>query len=122
MWVSWRSVRWQAFCARGKRNPWTEDPTLTEELDGAEPGAGLEASIASRDVLRRVLRRLEERLSPLGRQLFDLIYLREQTVDEVGATTGLSADAVYAWRSRLRRLARGTLRELSTDAGKRAGR
>ena len=105
----------------GKRNPWTEDPTLTEELDRAESGAGPEDSIASRDVLQRLLRRLEERLSPLGRQLFDLIYLREQTVDEVEATTGLSADAVYAWRSRLRRLARGMLQELSTDAGKRTG-
>jgi RNA polymerase sigma-70 factor (ECF subfamily) len=105
----------------GKRNPWTEDPTLTDELDGAEPGASLEATITSRDVLRRLLRRLEERLTPLGRHLFDLIYLREHTVDEVGATTGLSADAVYAWRSRLRRLARGMLMELSTEAGKGTG-
>ena len=104
----------------GKRNPWTEDPTLTDELDGEAPDAGPEATVASRDVLRQLLRRLEESLSPLGRHLFDLLYLREQSVDEVGTETGLSADAVYAWRSRLRRLARNLLNDLMSDTNRGA--
>lgn len=96
----------------GKRNPWKEDPTLTEELDGQDSAAGPEDQAASRDVLRRLLSRLEEQLSPLGRQLFDLLYLRERSVGEVQSDTGLSPDAIYAWRSRLRRLAHRARREL----------
>ncbi len=95
-----------------QRNPWTEDPTLTEELDDFDPAAGPEEAAASRDVLQRLLRHLEERLSPLGRHLFDLLYLRERSVSEVEHETGLSSDAVYAWRSRLRRLSRQILSEL----------
>lgn len=103
------------FLRTGKKNPWTEDPTLTEELDRVEPEAGPEQVAASRDTLRRLLRRLEESLSPLGRQLFELIFLREQSVREVEAATGLSTDAIYAWRSRLRRLAKTIHRELATE-------
>jgi len=90
----------------GKRNPWKEDPTLDGDLDRASPEVGPEQVVASRQRLRKVVDRLREDLSPLGWQLFDLIYLRELTVDEVETRTGLSRVAIYAWRSRLRRLAR----------------
>ncbi len=99
----------------GKRNPWKEDPTLTEQLDRTDPAAGPEDTVAGRHVLRQLLRRLEEQLSPLGRQLFDLIYLREKTVAEIRQETGLRSDAVYAWRSRLRRLARKLLTEMMSE-------
>lgn len=100
----------------GKRNPWQEDPTLTEELDDADPAAGPHDATVSRQILRRLLDRLEEQLSPLGRQLFDLIYLKERSVAEVEGQTGLGSDAVYAWRSRLRRLARRNLCELMSES------
>jgi RNA polymerase sigma-70 factor, ECF subfamily len=90
----------------GKRSPWKEDPTLTAELDGSDAGSGPDDTAASRQVLRRLLQRLTEELSPLGRQLFDLIFLRELTVPEVERQTGMSPEAIYAWRSRLRRLAK----------------
>ena len=89
----------------GKRSPWKEDPTLTEDLDGSDLGSGPDETAASRQVLRRLHERLTEELSPLGRQLFDLIFLRELTVPEVESQTGMSPEAIYAWRSRLRRLA-----------------
>lgn len=101
----------------GKRNPWREDPTLTEELDSADPAADPHEAAVSRDVLQSLLRRLEERLSPLGRHLFDLIYLQEKTVAEVADETGLGSDAIYAWRSRLRRLARKILATLMSESG-----
>lgn len=101
-----------SFLRSGKRSPWKEDPTLSEELD-AEPAreAEPELAAASRDQLRRLFVRLKEELTPLGRQLFDLLFLQELDVGEVGQRTGLSADAVYAWRSRLRKLARRILQE-----------
>jgi len=97
----------------GKRSPWKEDPTLTEKLDSEAPDAGPEASAASREQLRLLLEGLREQLSPLGWELFDLLYLRELSVSEVVGRTGMSSDAVYAWRSRLQRLARRLFQDLS---------
>jgi RNA polymerase sigma factor (sigma-70 family) len=95
----------------GKRDPWKEDPTMVEELDRPSPEAGPERLAASREQLEQLLERLREALSPLGWQLFDLLYLQERSVTEVEQATGLSAAAVYAWRSRLRRLAQDLLDE-----------
>lgn len=97
----------------GKRSPWKEDPTLAEDIDQAAPEVGPEEVTASREQLRHLLCRLAEELSPLGRHLFDLLFLRDLPFEEVTRQTGMSPDAVYAWRSRLRRLARRLLDEKS---------
>ncbi len=102
-----------SFLRSGKRNPWKEEPSLLEDLDAATPDRGPEEVTASREQLRLLLDRLRERLSPLGRQLFELLFVQELSLPETMAASGLSADAVYAWRSRLRRLAQGLLAELS---------
>ncbi len=101
----------------GKRSPWKEDPTLDDELDGAAPDPDPEERTASREHLRLLLGRLKEELSPLGWRLFDLLLVRERSVKEVRAETGMSRDAVYAWRSRLRKLARRLLDEIVSDHG-----
>lgn len=90
----------------GKRSPWKEEPTLTEDLDREAPATGPEQVTASREKLRLLLDRLKEELSPQGRHLFDLLFLRELSVAEAVGETGMSSDAVYAWRSRLVRLAK----------------
>ncbi len=89
----------------GKRSPWKEDPTFGDELDEPDPGKGPEEVAASRQELRSLLDRLRESLSPLGWRLFELLFVQELPLQEVAASTGLSADAIYAWRSRLRKLA-----------------
>ncbi len=101
----------------GKRSPWKEDPTLAEDMDQASsaPEHGPEEIVASREQLKLLLHRLTAELSPLGRQLFDLLFLRELPLEEVTRRTGMSPDAVYAWRSRLRRLARRLLDEPSEN-------
>ncbi|HKH47393.1 MAG TPA: hypothetical protein VKM72_22275 [Thermoanaerobaculia bacterium] len=96
----------------GKRSPWKDDPTLPESFEQASPESGPEEITASREQLKLLLHRLTEELSPLGRQLFDLLFLRELPCEEVIRQTGMTPDAVYAWRSRLRRLARRLLDEI----------
>ncbi len=103
----------------GRRSPWSDDPTVPEELDAPATGSGPEQVAASREELRLLLQRLTEELSPLGRHLFDLLFLQELTLVEVVERTGLSDDAVYAWRSRLRRLARRLQAELSESGRNR---
>jgi DNA-directed RNA polymerase specialized sigma24 family protein len=102
-----------SFLRSGKRNPWKEEPSPAEDLDVAAVDREPEAVAASREQLRLLLERLRERLSPLGRHLFELLFVQELSLTETMASSGLSADAVYAWRSRLRRLARDLLAELS---------
>lgn len=98
----------------GKRSPWKEDPTLPEHFTlAAAPESGPEEITASREQCKLLLDRLTEELSPLGRHLFDLLFLRELPLEEVVRETGMTPDAVYAWRSRLRRLVRRLLAEMS---------
>lgn len=92
----------------GRAAPWCAEPRCGEigAAGDPAPAPGPEARTASRQELSRLVARLRGELSPLGCRLFDLLFLREHSVEEAGAATGLSRDALYAWRSRLKRLAR----------------
>lgn len=102
-----------SFLRSGKRNPWREEPFAAEDLLTVTPEPGPEQVAASREQLRLVLDRLKAEVSPHGWRLFELLFVQELPLPEVMAASGLSADAVYAWRSRLRRLAHRLLADLS---------
>lgn len=102
-----------SFLRSGRRNPWKEDLATGETLEATAGDPGPEEEAASREQLHLLLDQLRQSLSPLGRQLFDLLFVQELSLPEAMAASGLSADAVYAWRSRLRRQARELLAELS---------
>ena len=102
-----------SFLRSGTRNPWKEEPSPVEDLETTAPDAGPEEATASREQLSLLLERLREKLSPLGHQLFMLLFVQEMSVPETMAESGLSADAVYQWRGRLRRLAQQLLAEMS---------
>jgi len=106
-----------AILRSGRRSPWTEDPTLTEELERPSDSAvGPEARVASQQLLAVLLDRLRATLSPKGLDLLERLYVREESVDAVCAATGMSHDAVYAWRSRLSKLVRAFLAEEMTES------
>lgn len=96
-----------------KRVPWSD-----ETVRDSDPGpAGLdvesvEAGAASRELLARLLTHLESTLSTRGLDLFQRLYVDEQTVEEVCVQTGLSANAVHQWRRRLGLAAREALEHL----------
>jgi RNA polymerase sigma factor (sigma-70 family) len=90
-----------------KRNPFTEDATLESEFDELNLEApSHEGAVMSRDLLRQVFGSLDAKLSPLGRTLFQALFIDQLEVSELMLQTGLSRDAVYAWRSRLTKLLR----------------
>ncbi len=106
-----------AIFRTGKRSPWTEDPTLSSELDDVDAQlTHPDVMLASRELLTALLARLRERLSPLGLHLFQQLIVDEVPVAEVSAATHMSMDAVYAWRSRLSRLIRLLGSELEKEA------
>jgi RNA polymerase sigma-70 factor (ECF subfamily) len=106
-----------SFLRTGKRNPWREEEADEEAL-AAVPSAHVEPAeeVASADFVAHLHERLRETLTPLGMRLFELLYVEERSVEEVCAATALSADAVYAWRSRLRRTAQGLCRQLASES------
>ncbi len=91
-----------------RHSPWTEEPT--EDLGPLLPDMDTpEGRVTSRQTLAAVLAWLEDTLSPMGLELFDLLVVQDLDAAEVVARTGLSRDAVYAWRSRLEKLIRTRL-------------
>lgn len=99
----------------GKKSAWLDDPTLADDFDEATTAPSPERQTASKQQLNILLGRLRERLSPLGWRLFDLLLIQERTLAEVETETTLSRDAIYAWRSRLRRLAGQLWRSLLVE-------
>jgi len=105
-----------SFLRNGKRNPRKEDPSFAaDELEAVAVTVDddPEKVTASRELLSCLLDGLREELSPLGWWLFELLFVQELSQAEVEAVSGLSADAVYAWRSRLRSRAKKLLAEMS---------
>ena len=99
----------------GRRRPWSEDRTVDASLEdyaGVTPDA--EAPVAARELFVRIFARLQQELSPQGLELFQMLLVEERAVEDVCAATGLSRDAVYAWRSRLPKLVRRLASEIST--------
>ncbi len=99
-----------------RRSPWTEDPTLMEELDTPVDATGVELRVESQQMLEALLDRLREELSPLGLSLFEMLFIHQRSVPEVCERMGMSRDAVYAWQSRLGKLTRKLGAELMSDS------
>jgi len=105
-----------SFLRSGRRNPWKEELASGEELDVRIDEPSPDRVAAGRQQLRLLVDGLRDHLSPLGFHLFQLLFVQELSLPETMAASGLSADAVYAWRSRLRRLARELMSDLSGTA------
>ena len=100
-----------------RRSPWTEDPTLQESMvePAGESPPTPEQQAISKLFLQRLLDCVRAELSPLGMQLFQLVLVEQRPIDDVTAATGMNRDAVYAWRSRLRKLVRRVSAELTAS-------
>ena len=88
-----------------RRSPWTGTPVADEVLERVVVGEPATARhVESNEQLEQLLERLGERLDERGMLLFQLLYVEERSLEEVMATTDMTRDAVYAWRSRFRKL------------------
>ncbi len=97
----------------GRRSAWREDATESATLELAVGASHVDAArLDARDLLVRVLDRVRAELSPRGLQLFELLVVEERPIDEVASTMQMSADALYAWKSRMGKLATRIAAEL----------
>ena len=103
----------QSVFRSGKRRPWSADLDVLPEPDAAEAESrSPEAKVASAEALEVLLDRLRAELSPKGFDVFVRLYVEEQSIEAVAADLAMTADALYAWRSRLSKLAKRLAREL----------
>ena len=106
-----------------RRSPWTEDPTESSDFEGlAAAPDNPERRVASRQLLQALLEHMRAECSPLGMELFHRLWVRQQSVGDVCSEMTMSADAVYAWRSRLKRTLTAALRNLTDDPSMSGGR
>jgi RNA polymerase sigma-70 factor (ECF subfamily) len=99
----------------GRASPWRDEPTETEELEKLA-GTTLtpEAIVTSREKLELLLDRMRAELSPRGLELFQRIIIDEEPLEALQAGTGLTADAIYQWKSRFLRAMRAVAKSLET--------
>lgn len=91
----------------GRRSPWTDTATELDDLEKALADVpDVEVRVSSREQLTRLLDRLREALSPRGLELFHRLVVEEESVESVCASTGMTSDAVYAWKSRIGKVVR----------------
>jgi RNA polymerase sigma factor (sigma-70 family) len=99
-------------------NPWSEDPTDDEVLAPLTRVAHDDRALESREELRALLERLRAHLSERGLALFHGIYVEQRSIAEVAAEHGMTREAVDAWNTRTRNLAR----RLSADRAEQGSR
>jgi RNA polymerase sigma-70 factor (ECF subfamily) len=101
----------------GVRTPWREDPTEPTDLAATTVDATSSVdALASRELGQRILLALRAELSPIGARIFERLFVDEAEVEEICRELQMSRDAVYAWRSRLRRRLRELGDELTESA------
>ncbi|MEM6796066.1 MAG: sigma-70 family RNA polymerase sigma factor [Acidobacteriota bacterium] len=101
--------RHAATILKSRKKTWPAELRPDEELDGPTDRQDPEQQAAARQTLGQMLALLERELSDQGFELFKLLFVEELTVPEIRERTGLSDDAIYAWRSRLRRKTRSLM-------------
>jgi DNA-directed RNA polymerase specialized sigma24 family protein len=74
-----------------------------------------ELRAASRQELQLLLSRLQRELSPLGLDLFYRLLVHDEPIEALSASTGLTANALYIWRTRLIKLTHKLYAELAQD-------
>lgn len=123
--IAEREVR--AVLRSKRRSPWTEDPTRHDDfaasatastatstaMSTADPAA--DRRMVGKETLREVLDRLRTRLSDRGLELFEALVVDGMSVDDVAAAHGMSREAIYTWRSRLRKTVAEIAAELEKD-------
>lgn len=93
-----------------RHNPWSDEPTDQATLEPMiDPDEG-DRILESREELRGLLERLRVRLNERGLLLFQRIYVEQRPIAQVAAELGMTREAVDAWNTRTRQLARALAR------------
>ncbi|WXA89762.1 sigma-70 family RNA polymerase sigma factor [Pendulispora rubella] len=105
-----------AILRSGRKSPWSDDATEPGELEAwLEPDPAPEAHHMQGQLARAVIERVAHELSPRGQEFLRVIFLEEKPVNDATSQLGVSADVVYAWRTRIVKRARRIGQQLETN-------
>lgn len=117
-----RFVEWfahhqtESILRSGRRSPWAHEPSDPTLLDESAPEEVtpdvIERTLTSRLTMERLLEGLSERAGAENMRLFFLLFIEERPTAEIMAATGLSRNALYQRRHRLRVLITALLEEM----------
>jgi RNA polymerase sigma factor (sigma-70 family) len=90
---------------------WPDEPTEADDLESsAERHSDIpldpEAEVRSREELAWLLDRVRKAVTQRVYEVFVLLYVEEKSAEEVSELAGISVENVYAYKSRLSKLAR----------------
>ncbi len=85
-----------------KRSPWTEEPTEADDLE-LSTTSGQEEALDQSQAVKLILQHVHQGQSTRGRLLFEGLYIEGKEVDDICDEFGMTRNAVYAWKTRLRR-------------------
>lgn len=106
-----------AILSSGRRSAWAEKPTAPDDLEPQAAAPEAEVRTLSKDLLREVLKRLEQRLSTKGLALFYALFVQHLDVETICAEHDMKRDAVYTWRARLKKTVATISEEIASDDG-----
>ncbi len=129
MWEPTRGMSLKSFCGliaeretasilrSGRRSPWKESATqlesLERELDHVRP---IDLAVVTKQLLDLVYQRVQASLSVRGFELFQRLIVDEEAIESICQSTGMTPDAVYAWKSRLAKVVRKIATEVAQSA------
>jgi RNA polymerase sigma-70 factor (ECF subfamily) len=87
----------------GRRSAWAERPTAYDDLSLLGLSETLERQLAARQELTNTLDALRERLTPSGFAMFEALFVDEEPIEAVAERFRTTPNALYTFRSRLRR-------------------
>lgn len=93
----------RSIARSGRRSAWAERPTAYDDLSVHAAPHSPEGELSSRNELAQALCALRERLTPTGYAMFEALFVDESPVEEVAARFATTPNALYTFRSRLRR-------------------
>jgi RNA polymerase sigma-70 factor (ECF subfamily) len=90
-----------------RRNPYTQEPTDPSAIDASVAARRThhapEEPVAARELLELLFEQLHAELSPKALEMFYRLYVWQQEPELIARETGSKLDAVYQWRSRLKK-------------------
>jgi len=90
-----------------RRSPFTQEPTDPGTIEASASSSRRhptpEGPVAAREFLELLFERLHAELSPKGLEMFYRLYVWQEEPEQIARETGSTLDAIYQWRSRLKK-------------------
>lgn len=117
-WVGrFAQLRSRDLLRSASRDPWRHQARPPEHFETHGSERTPEDDVAAQQLWREARRRVLEQEQEQGRRMFELLFERDLSTNEIRDATGLRDGAIYQWRSRLRRSLQAQIQILSSEEG-----